>query len=695
MSTGAEAGQRRRRVQLTPMRSIPVEFAGERAGEGPLTLGQLDLYNWLSHAPDHAYARLCVELPLPALASVEDVADVTAVLIARHESLRTTYVPGEQPRQRVAAAGVQLLEICSLGEGQWGPQDRPAVVEALVRWLRESPDPTSCPVRVAVAIAPGAGDRVIACAGRFTHLAVDNGAIEILKRDFAVLMDDPARRKAGPPGHQPLDQAELEATLAERRRAGAALDYQRERSWRIPRCLYALPGARASGESLLVELSSVAAAMAVRRVAARTQTSRPSIVLAAICAVIARRVGYRELVFRVSSSNRFEPHLVNYVGALVQDSIAAVEIGGRSFDELAAHTWTTVMEASRHGRYDAAKQATMSEPIEHERGLRLIYDSLFNSLVPESWSGLTAGVGFQPEEIDLALAQTELRWRPMPANATPIRFRLNQIDSYLRLGAWSGDTGLVPRGELESVLLATERLLVAAADGNVPGARMPAIIGLEPLSGTPDRILVDSCWVEVADVQRLLHDAVAPAVTRVFASAHGRPLVAYLTATHAVRTPQQAHDRCMAALARHPTAITPRHYVICRTAPSDPDDPATWPPPVAAGTGRPLLRAGEVSPVLVGIADGGGQDLPQAGRPARDGALLELVEVVKDPSVELPVGLRGQVPDRAAGDVADFPSLQQPVGRPAGAFGDGEAGILAELPLLVGDDELRRAQVLA
>ena len=110
---------------------------------------------------------------------------------------------------------------------------------------------------------------------------------------------------------------------------------------------------------------------------------------------------------------------------------------------------------------------------------------MFNSLVPESWSGLTAGVGFQPEEIDVALARTELRWRPMPVNGTPIRFTLNQVDGCLRLDAWSGDTGLVPRAELESVLLAVERLLVAAAHGDVPAGRMPEIIGLEPLAGTP------------------------------------------------------------------------------------------------------------------------------------------------------------------------------------------------------------------
>src|ERR1700722_4300347 len=155
MSTETETGQhRRRRVRLTPVRA------------GPLPLGQLNIYSWVSRTPDHPLAILRVELPVPAMVSADDVAGAAAALIARHESLRTTYLPGEQPgepRQRVAASGIQLLEVCSLGEGQWGPRDRPAVGEALIRWLPESPDPGRCPVRVALAIAPRAGDHVLAC----------------------------------------------------------------------------------------------------------------------------------------------------------------------------------------------------------------------------------------------------------------------------------------------------------------------------------------------------------------------------------------------------------------------------------------------------------------------------------------------------------------------------------------------------
>jgi hypothetical protein len=73
----------------------------------------------------------------------------------------------------------------------------------------------------------------------------------------------------------------------------------------------------------------------------------------------------------------------------------------------------------------------------------------------------------------------------------------------------------------------------------------------------------------------------------------------------------------MDALARHPTAITPRHYVICPTAPSDPADPAAWPAPLATGTGR--ARPHSAAPGLAGErplgAEGLQPDDPGFGKP--------------------------------------------------------------------------------
>jgi hypothetical protein len=68
------------------------------------------------------------------------------------------------------------------------------------------------------------------------------------------------------------------------------------------------------------------------------------------------------------------------------------------------------------------------------------------------------------------------------------------------------------------------------------------------------------------------------------ASRHGR----YDEAKRAAMVKLIGHERGLRP--HHPTAITPRHYVICRTAPSDPADPAAWPAPLATGTGRDRTR---------------------------------------------------------------------------------------------------------
>ncbi|TQM85330.1 condensation domain-containing protein [Saccharothrix saharensis] len=584
MSTSTDTGRRRRRVRLTPVDAIQVTATGSRAAEGPVTLGQLNTMQWLGPDDDHIAAVLRVELPVPDGRSVADVVETAAVLVARHESLRTTYVRGEDPRQVVSATGAFTLHVCALGEGPWGPRDRTAVAVRLLAWLQERRDTAATTLRMAV--ATDEHGTVIACVAGFSHMAVDFGSIEVLKREFAGMLAHPDRRQVGEPRHQPLDQAELEATPAERRRTRAANDYVRDLARRQPRYVLALPGTSPSGESLAVELSSPAAAMAVRQVAARTRSSRSSVVLAATCAVLARRTGYRELVFPSLSSNRFERHLVDFVGSLAQGNLVAVEVGDRGFDALVKHTWAAVLEASRHSRYDGVERGAADARTQHERGMHFLYDPLFNSLVPESWSGVTAGVKHRPEEITAALRQTELRGRPVPHNGTPLRFGLTEVDGRVRLDLWSSDTGLVPRAEMESLLLAVERLLVAAAAGDLDAQGIREATGVETITRTSDWVLVDSCWVDLVELQRLLDEALAPATARAFGSVDGRDLVAYLTATDAVRTPEQAHARCLAALPGYLNVLTPRHYVLCPTAPTDPTDPAAWPAPLATGTGR-------------------------------------------------------------------------------------------------------------
>jgi hypothetical protein len=53
----------------------------------------------------------------------------------------------------------------------------------------------------------------------------------------------------------------------------------------------------------------------------------------------------------------------------------------------------------------------------------------------------------------------------MQAKATLVQFTLNQTEACLRLDLRNADTGLLPRAELESVLVAVERCRGAQANG--------------------------------------------------------------------------------------------------------------------------------------------------------------------------------------------------------------------------------------
>jgi hypothetical protein len=138
----------------------------------------------------------------------------------------------------------------------------------------------------------------------------------------------------------------------------------------------------------------------------------------------------------------------------------------------------------------------------------------------------------------------------------------------------------VTKAEIEAVLRGVERLLVAAAGGDVALGQLSELIGITPIARDPARWLrVDSCWVEIAEVQRVLDDALAPGAARlqVRTDADGQStLVAYLAASDRVRTPYDAHTACLDTLDERPTAMAAHWYVLCDQAPDNPLDLAAW-----------------------------------------------------------------------------------------------------------------------
>ena len=587
-------------ISLIRREPVAVRFSGQRSAEGPMTLGQLNVLEWFEGTADlfDAYARR--PLDLPPGAGLDDVAGALAVLLTRHEALRTTYRAGDHRVQVVAGSGELLLEVYSIGgpppgdgalpAGTGAPRldarQREALTTAFVDLLRTQPPIPSAdlPLRVAVIVHAGT---VVAGVLLCSHLCVDLRAAELVAEEFADLVRGRPLRTGGALPYQPLDRAAVECGPAFRRRVAAALGRWEQRLLRMPQCLYACPRTGTESGSGAALMTSRAAALALRHLTTRTGASPQVIVLAAFSALLAQRTGYRRCEFVMIAANRSEPRLADYVGTTAQATVVSIdtEVGG--FDELVQRALFAAISAERDGVYDVFDRATLVRRVQRRRGVHLRFEPLFNSAVgagPGTRDALPA-----LDEVMAAQAGTELRWEPMMPMWTLLRFDLWGIDEALHCRLWSGDTGRVPRADLESILLAIERLLVAAAHADLDRVAVRGALGLDAIARGPGWLLVDSCWVELSEVQRLVVDAAAPAVGRVFAEVDGNPLVAFIAGGAATGlAPRDIHERCVAALPGRPTAMAPRWYVVCDAPPDELDQLDAWRRQrvVAEGAGR-------------------------------------------------------------------------------------------------------------
>ena len=176
---------------------------------------------------------------------------------------------------------------------------------------------------------------------------------------------------------------------------------------------------------------------------------------------------------------------------------------------------------------------------------------------------------------------------------------LNQVEGELIMGATCRDANRIPLAELETLLRGIESLLVAAARGDVVLSRLAEVTGVRPVSRDAGWVRVGPSWAELAEVQRLVEDALrVPAAAFAVPGPDGHALVAYLAAGGGIDTPEKAHTACLTTLAgtrtleppdgiRY-TAIAPSRYVICADAPADVRDMAAWQGQtvVAEGDGR-------------------------------------------------------------------------------------------------------------
>lgn len=573
-------------VGLTLVDRIGVKFRGERGGDGPLTFAQRNTLQWVvGEAAQTIQSMLPWVFDTSGRLRLDDVAEVFAVLMSRHESLRTTYHGrGDAALQRVAESGELVIDVYHAA----GSDE--AVAFDLATRMRARPFDLAgeLPVRVGVVTAGGADPRsadphsalVRAVVAVYTHMAVDFGALSVINDQFSALIADPACRVVGPLRHQPLDQAAYEQSERGRRRNERALSYWEQQLWRRPQYQFPMPP-EDRPRPLSGLLLARRATAALPRVMERTGTSAPAVTLAAMCAVLAKRTGQRHIVFSSLSNNR-SGRLRDYVGTVAQDSLVMVDADAARFDELARRVGTATLKATRHSLYDPHGLERLALGIEWRRGMRHSRDCAFNNLSAHELSEGT--LKLHSAQISSAREDGSVGWKEPDFDPVALRFAMVKWEEQFLLDVSTGHCGWLPATEIEALVGAVERLIVAAAAEDVDLDRLTDITGIEPIRRDADWHTIENSWIQLSAVQAMLEDALPGCAPHAVIGADST-VTAYLVATDAVDTPSAAHGACMAILRRHATAIAPAHYVLCDAAPAD---LAEWPkaPVRAEGAGR-------------------------------------------------------------------------------------------------------------
>jgi hypothetical protein len=581
-------------VGLEGAEPLRVPFAGRRGGDGPLTLGQASTLRWVTNT---AFYTRMAEWPLtvPPGTTPDDIAAAMAVLMARHESLRTTYPATEPPLQRVARTGELVIDVY---EASGEPPDSVVLTVPLTRLLRsrEFDLTADLPLRMAIAMWQGEPRAVVIV---YSHMAVDFASMALIGREFAALVSDPGQRGAGPPAHQPLDQAADEQSARGQRRNDAALRNWEARLRAMPQCLYSVPLDAAGPEGGRSGwLWSRAAALALPHVAARTGVSRQIVVFAALCTMLAWRTGHPECILPVPATNRYQRHLRGYVGPLSQECLISLGTRVGGLDEVVRRAAVAAVRGYRNGLVQITTLESLIGRVEHDRGIIHARHCVINDLsllLGDTEEG-EAAPGQDPGEARLAFTQTRFAELAAQPIAEILLILVQQVSEELIVGGLTRDASLLPAGEIEMLLRGTESLVVAAASGDVDLDRLAEITGVRPLERDADWLEVDRSWIQLSAARRLVADALpAPVAAFAVGNRDDRALVAYLAASGGIATPGQAHEACMKVL-REPdyagrarnTAIAPSRYVICAGHPDDPDDLASWQrqPVIAAGDGR-------------------------------------------------------------------------------------------------------------
>ncbi|GAA2910913.1 condensation domain-containing protein [Streptosporangium fragile] len=541
---------------------IAAEYTGARARRGPVTMGQANMARCvLRDPPPHMNFR--VTKRLPEATTMSAVTGALGRLLTRHEGLRTTI---HGAIQVVTASGALPVEV---HEAEADRLDEVAEQVGLRMQGARFDLEAELPIRVAV-ITERETPRLAIFV--LPHTSVDAISLAVVMREWERLIRGVA--VPAPCPTQPLDLAAAENGPAGLRRTAAALRHWESGLRRAPQSMFAIDEA-ADPDAIRPRLRvrSAVAAEALDAVTARTGASRSAVTLAALGVLVGLRTVQRTCVIASLASNRIRPELRDYIGPLAQDALMTADLAVPTFDDAVRRFRTASLAGYQHSRFDSGALWEVIEAVDAERGVDFARDCVFNDM-----SGVTV-----PAPEPAPSADVECAWLPEASLPAHLALWADRLDDVVDLTFWI-DPRVMDRAEAEVFGRGLVRLLIAAGDRVIPMNNLSDISGVSPVEYGPRWVHIDSCWVNLDAVERLVGEAVKGRPHRVTYEP-GTGLICHVTSG----TPAEIHAACLALLPGRTSAMAPHRYVVHEEAPGG---MSSFGPVVTESDGRGAARPG-------------------------------------------------------------------------------------------------------
>ena len=294
-------------------------------------------------------------------------------LVARHESLRTTFARRRGLLTQVVAAPgplpVRTVELAAGAEDELARQLRAEV--------RDPVDPARAPLRVTVWTL-GVDDRLLCLNAH--HLVTDAWSSRVLTQELAQLLGRPG-------GPLPRVAWQYRHFVAWQRRAStmrrleADRDYWQQRlAGSVPSGLArAVPAPAGDGSSRTVRLELDGTAERVRGLARAEGTTPFAVLLALFYLALHQETGGRDLSVTAPFAGRTRPETAGTVGMFANMVVLRVALEpGTGFRELLRRTARAVTEAHAHQEYPFSMLPAAGGPERPDR-----FDDVVFQMLPE------------------------------------------------------------------------------------------------------------------------------------------------------------------------------------------------------------------------------------------------------------------------------------------------------------------------